>query len=85
MEDQISNYRGADILQHLLPDNSMFLADGGYESVWLRESAKGMTVCIPLRNTRKEVFPFDKTLYNHRHLRKYVQQAEGLAEYRDPL
>ena len=66
----IRDYKGAAILQHLLPDNSIFLADGGYDASWLRESlkAKGITVCIPPRKTRNEELPFDKTLYKGRHL-----------------
>ncbi|WP_144277379.1 IS5 family transposase [Mailhella massiliensis] len=69
-EGQVSDYKGAAILQHLLPDNSIFLADGGYDASWLRESlkAKGITVCIPPRKTRNEELPFDKTLYKGRHL-----------------
>ena len=48
-QGQGSDYKGASILQRLLPDNSIFLADGGYDDVWLRESlkTKGMAVCIP--------------------------------------
>lgn len=64
-ERQVSDYKGAAILQHLLPDNSTFLADGGYDATWLRESlkARGMTVCMPPRKNRNEAFPFDNTLY----------------------
>ena len=48
-EEQVSDYKSAALLQHLLPDICTFLADGGYDASWLRESlrAKGMTVCIP--------------------------------------
>ena len=48
-EGQVSDYKGTAILQHLLPDICTFLADGGYDASWLRESlkAKGTTVCIP--------------------------------------
>ena len=48
-EGQVSDYKGVAILQHLLPDICTFLADGGYDAGWLRESlrAKGMAVCIP--------------------------------------
>jgi len=70
-EGQVSDYKGAAILQHLLPDNSTFLADRGYDATWLREPLKarrGMTVCMPPRKTRNEAFPFDNTLYNQRHL-----------------
>jgi len=47
-EGQVSDYKGAAILQHLLPDTCTFLADGGYDASWLRESlkTKGMAVCI---------------------------------------
>lgn len=69
-EGQVSDYKGAAILQHLLPEDGIFLADGGYDAAWLRESlkARGMTVCIPPRKTRNTAFPFDKTLYKRRHL-----------------
>ena len=69
-QGQGSDYKGASILQRLLPDNSIFLADGGYDDGWLRESlkAKGMTACILPHKTRNEAFPFDKKLYNHRYL-----------------
>ena len=69
-QGQGSDYKGASILQRLLPDNSIFLADGGYDDVWLRESlkAKGMTACILPHKARNEAFPFDKKLYNHRYL-----------------
>ena len=69
-EGQVSDYKGAAIFQHLLPDTCTFLADGGYDASWLRESlrAKGMTVCIPPRRTRNRAFSFDKTLYKQRHL-----------------
>ena len=69
-EGQVSDCKGAAILQHLPPDNSTFLADGGYDATWLRESLKagGMTVCIPPRKIRNEAFPFDDTLYKQRHL-----------------
>ena len=65
-EGQVSDDKGAAILQHLLPDNSTFLADGGYDATWLRESlkARGMTVCMPPRKTGNEAFSFDNTLYN---------------------
>ena len=68
-QGQGSDYKGASILQRLLPDNSIFLADGGYDVVWLRESlkTKGMAVCIPPRGTRNTAFPFDKTLYKWRY------------------
>jgi hypothetical protein len=39
-EGQVSDYKGAAILQHLLPEDSIFLADGGYDAVWLREYLK---------------------------------------------
>ncbi|WP_459626077.1 IS5 family transposase [Bilophila wadsworthia] len=69
-EGQVSDYKGAAILQHLLPEDGIFLADGGYDAAWLREflKARGMTVCIPPRKTRNAAFPFDKTLYKRRHL-----------------
>ena len=69
-EGQVSDCKGAAILQHLLPEDGIFLADGGYDAAWLRESlkARGMTVCIPPRKTRNAAFPFDKTLYKRRHL-----------------
>jgi transposase len=62
--------QGAAILQHPLPDNSTFLADGGYDATWLHEflKARGMTVCMPPRKTGNEAFPFDNTLYKQRHL-----------------
>ena len=68
-EGQVSDYKGAAILQHLLPDTCTFLADGGYDASWLRESlkTKGMAVCIPPRGTRNTAFPFDKTLYKWRY------------------
>ena len=69
-EGQVSDCKGAAILQHLLPEDGIFLADGRYDVAWLRESlkARGMTVCIPPRKTRNAAFPFDKTLYKRRHL-----------------
>ncbi len=69
-EGQVSDDKGAAILQHFLPDNSTFLADGGYDATWLLESlkAKGMTVCMPPRKTGNEAFPFDNTLYKQRYL-----------------
>ena len=69
-EGQVSDYKGVAILQHLLPDICTFLADGGYDASWLRESlrAKGMAVCIPPRRTRNTAFSFDKALYKRRHL-----------------
>ena len=69
-EGQVSDYKGVAILQHLLPDICTFLADGGYDASWLRESlrAKGMAVWIPPRRTRNTVFSFDKALYKRRHL-----------------
>ncbi|WP_368509194.1 transposase [uncultured Bilophila sp.] len=69
-EGQVSNCKGAAILQHLLPDICTFPADGGYDASWLRESlrAKGMTVCIAPRRTRNRAFSFGKTLYKQRHL-----------------
>jgi transposase len=62
--------QGAAILQHPLPDNSTFLADGGYDATWLHEflKARGMTVCMPPRKNRSEAFPFDNTLYKQRYL-----------------
>ena len=39
-EGQVSDYKGAAILQHLLPEDSIFLADRGYDAVWLREYLK---------------------------------------------
>ena len=62
--------QGAAILQHPLPDNSTFLADGGYDATWLHEflKARGMTVCMPPRKTGNEAFPFDNTLYKQRYL-----------------
>lgn len=64
-EGQVSDDEGVAILRHLLPDNSIVLADGGYDVTWLRESlkAKGMKVCIPPRKTGNETIPFGKTLY----------------------
>lgn len=64
-EGQVSDYKGVAILQHLLPDICTFLADGGYDASWLRESlrAKGMAVWIPPRRTRNTAFSFDKALY----------------------
>ena len=69
-EGQVSDDKGAAILQHFLPDNSTFLADGGYDATWLLESlkARGMTVCMPPRKTGNEAFPFDNTLYKQRYL-----------------
>ena len=69
-EGQVSDYKGVAILQHLLPDICTFLADGGYDASWLRESlrAKGMAVWIPPRRTRNTAFSFDKALYKRRHL-----------------
>ena len=68
-EGQVSDDKGAAILQHLLPDNSTFLADGGYDATWLRESlkARGMTVCMPPRKTGNEAFSFDNTWYKQQH------------------
>ena len=62
--------QGAAILQHPLPDNSTFLADGGYDATWLHEflKARGMTVCMPPRKNRSEAFSFDNTLYKQRYL-----------------
>ncbi|WP_420482066.1 transposase [Bilophila wadsworthia] len=69
-EGQVSDYKGTAILQHLLPDICTFLADGGYDASWLRESlkVKGTTVCIPPRRTRNIAFSFGKTRYKRRHL-----------------
>ena len=39
-EGQVNDYKGAAILQHLLSDTCTFLADGGYDATWLRESLK---------------------------------------------
>ena len=39
-EGQVSDYRGAAILQRLIPDTRTFLADGGYDASWLRESPR---------------------------------------------
>ena len=81
-EGQVSDYKGAAILQHLLPDNSTFLADRGYDATWLRESLKarrGMTVCMLPRKTRNEAFPFDNTLYNQRHLIENIFENSDFA------
>ena len=66
-EGLVSDYKGAAILQHLLPDACTFLTDGGYDASWLREflRAKGMAVCIPPRRTRNRAFSFDKALYKN--------------------
>ena len=62
-EGQVSDYKGYHST-HLLLDNSMFLADGGYDATWLRESLKAreMTVCMLPRKTGNEAFSFDNTL-----------------------
>lgn len=53
-EGQVRDYKGAAILQHLLPDPHTFLADGGYDASWLKESlrAKGTTVCNHPKNQK---------------------------------
>ncbi len=65
---RISDYAGFKMLRQNLPKAIAFLADGGYDAIWLRNdlTAMGMTPCIRSRQTRKVPIQYDKQLYKKR-------------------
>ncbi|PRX29380.1 putative transposase [Meinhardsimonia xiamenensis] len=68
---QVSDCEGArHIFGHLPPDDSILIADRGYDADWLREALqeRRITPCIPPRGNRREPVPFDAGLYKRRNL-----------------
>ena len=66
---QVSDYKGAAEFMNSLPNAKVMLADGGYDSDWIRAEllAKGIVPCIRPRKNRKETIEYDKNLYKQRH------------------
>ena len=58
---QISHYTGAADFLDSLPKAGWLLADRGYYAEWFKEGLndKGITVCIPGRQSRKEAEKYD--------------------------
>ncbi len=61
---QVSDYMGAAALLDSLPQSRELLADRGYDADWFRNALldKGITPCIPGRQSRKKPIPYDKEL-----------------------
>lgn len=68
-EGQMSDYKGAALVLHALPDAKELLADRGYDADWFRNALreKGIVPCIPSKKNRKIQIPYNKTLYKQRH------------------
>ena len=68
-EGQMSDYKGAALLLDVLPKAKHMLADRGYDADWFRKALidKGITPCIPPRQSRKIQITYDKHLYRQRH------------------
>ncbi len=68
-EGQMSDYNGAALMFHALPNAKTLLGDKGYDADWLREALadRGIAACIPSRSNRKIAIPHDPMLYRRRH------------------
>jgi transposase len=68
-EGQMSDYKGARMLQPSLPKAKTLIADRGYDAAWFRAAsqAKGIRPCMPAKRNRKIQVEYDKTLYRQRH------------------
>ena len=68
-EGQMSDYKGAALLLHVLPKARELLADRGYDADWFRAALirRGITPCIPPKKNRKVQIDYDKILYKQRH------------------
>ena len=87
-EGEMSDHAGAAYLVDALPEAHALIADRGYDSDGYRAALedKGITPCIPPRNTRKVQHAYDRKLYKLRHrVEEYVRPSQGLATRRHPL
>jgi putative transposase len=68
-EGQMSDYKGAALMQGALPRARSMLGDRGYDADWFRAAltAHGITPCIPPRAKRKVQIDYDKMIYRQRH------------------
>jgi transposase len=68
-EGQMSDYKGAALMLHVLPKAKALLGDKGYDADWFRDALteRGITACIPSKTNRKVPIPHDRALYRQRH------------------
>jgi len=69
--EQVSNFRGADVLLADLPDETEeVIGDRGYDSnqIRLTLAERNITACIPPKKNRKSKPPYNWHLYKKRHL-----------------
>jgi transposase len=68
-EGQMSDYKGAALMQSALPKAKALLADKGYDADSFRAALaeRGVAVCIPSKSNRKVAIPYDTALYKQRH------------------
>jgi transposase len=68
-EGQLNDHVGARLMFRSKPRAQVLIADKGYDSNEFRQALKrrGIEACIPPRQHRKVLIPYDKKLYKSRH------------------
>jgi len=68
-EGQMSDYKGAAIMNDALPRAKRLIGDRGYDASWFRQALapRGTTPCIPSKTNRKIAIPHDAALYRQHH------------------
>lgn len=68
-EGQMSDFKGAALMLHAIPNAKALLGDKGYDADWFRAAllAREIAPCIPPKANRKAKIAYDAVLYRQRH------------------